>query len=82
MEIKAQFVKDLCGGGIEGEKTVSKLETVLMSGQWPRGMTRHARRVFFCNYLLIPGADTGNQRGSFARCDGRRRALPYEPAAF
>ena len=47
MEIKAQFVKDLCGGGIEGEKTVSKLETVLMSGQWPRGMTRRARRVFF-----------------------------------
>ena len=52
MEIKAQFVKDLCVvGELGGEKTVSKLETVLMSGQWPRGMTRRARRVFI--FVLV-----------------------------
>ena len=53
MEIKAQFVKDLCVVGELGEKkqTVSRLETVLMSGQWPRGMTRRARRVFI--FVLV-----------------------------
>ncbi|MFQ6831614.1 hypothetical protein, partial [Butyricicoccus pullicaecorum] len=39
------------GGGIGGEKTVSKVETVLVSGQWPRGMTRRARRVFI--FVLV-----------------------------
>ena len=78
MEIKAQFVKDLCVVGELGEKkqTVSRLETVLMSGQWPRGMTRRARRVFIFVLVDFPLRGTGKSKGDFAVCGRRLRALP------
>ncbi|WP_143149451.1 hypothetical protein [Butyricicoccus pullicaecorum] len=77
MEIKAQFVKDLCVvRELGGEKTVSKVETVLVSGQWPRGMTRRARRVFIFVLVDFPLRGTGKSKGDFAVCGRRRRALP------
>ena len=76
MGIKAQFVKDLCVVGELGRKNRFQVGDGFDERPMAAGDDATCASRFFCNYLLIPGADTGNQRGSFARCDGRLRALP------
>ena len=58
--------------GAFSRKAVADLLGQAMNGE---EIARPAGRAFFEN-LLIPGSDTGNQKGNSALCGARLRALP------